>query len=317
MQSVFSSILGFVVAASVSVAAAQAPDLRLVDLTGEFDRFATSTGQLPDEERVAAFEQQIGALADGFYARSRKPERYDSRVIKSLHDYPQAREGILAVSRQFEALFGPARASFERAIGPVSSPQPVYLLHSVGEMDGGTRKLDGKSTLIFGADVIARIHAGNDMTPFFHHELFHVYHRQRFGDCEPIWCSLWAEGLATYVASALNPGAGDAALLLDVPAPIRPPVDADRAAAFCAVIPLLESEDEQDYAALFYGNAHLPGFPARMGYYIGYLVAADIARSRDLRALAELKPAEVRPLIRASLDSMATCPEAEESDERG
>jgi hypothetical protein len=287
------------------------PSLRFVDLVPEFDKTAAAAAKLSDDKaKVALFEKRMDPLAGGFYTRKRKPTRYDERVLKNLKDYPEQRQKILAVAKEFQNLFGPARASFTKAIGPVSSSQPVYLLHSLGEMDGGTRDdlKGGKTTLIFGADVIAKIHYGHDMTPFFHHELFHVYHEPRFGECNPVWCSLWEEGLATYVAGKLNPGAGDAALMLDMPAPIRPAVDANLIAAICAAKPLLPSEKDDDYAKLFYGNQHIDGFPARMGYYLGYLVAADLGKTRTLKQLAALKPAQVKPLIDQSLDRMASCP---------
>lgn len=315
MAKFVAAILALILVAFASAAPAQESGLRLVDLTGEFDRFASSTAGMEDAARIAAFEQQMGLLADGFYARSRNPERYDRNVLRALTDYPERRAGILQVSRDFTAAFAEARRSFEQQFGPVSSSQPVYLLHSLGEMDGGTRKLGGNSTLVFGADVIAQIHAGKDIAPFFHHELFHVFHDAKMADCEGIWCSLWEEGLATYVAQTLNPGAGDAALMLDLPAPIRPAVDANRQAAICAVVPILDSAKDEDYAALFFGNSHLPGFPARMGYYIGYLIAADLGRTRSLQQLAALQPADVKPLIERSLAGMADC-EAE-SGERG
>ena len=302
-------------AGSASPAFAQ-DGLRFIDLTGDFDRFATSTATMADTARVKAFEKQMGPLAEGFYLRSRKPEKYDERVLKNLQAYPESREGILKVSRQFAALFAPARKSFEEAFGPVASEQPVYLLHSLGEMDGGTRDLNGKDTLLFGADGIFKYHGDNDLTPFFHHELFHVYHEPLMKDCDAVWCSLWEEGLATYVASSLNPGAGEGALLLDIPAPIKPAVDANRAAAICATLPLLNSEKEEDYEPLFYGSKNLPGFPARMGYYIGYLVAADLGKTRSLKELAALTPEQAKPLIDQSLASMATCPD-KAAGERG
>ena len=309
------AVLGCALVAGPAQAApkhrAPAPGLRFVDLVPAFDKTAAATAKLSDDKaKVALFEKRMDPLAGGFYTRKRKPDRYNQRVLANLKAYPEQREKILAVAKEFQKLFGPARASFQKAFGPVSSSQPVYLLHSLGEMDGGTRDdlKGGKTTLIFGADVIAKIHYGHDMTPFFHHELFHVYHEPRFGECKPAWCSLWEEGLATYVAAKLNPGAGDAALMLDMPAPIRPAVDANLAGAICASRPLLSSEKEEDYAKLFYGNQHVDGFPARMGYYLGYLVVADVGKSRTLKELADLKPAEVKPLIDQSLDRMASCP---------
>jgi len=281
--------------------------LRVVDLTGEFDRFAMTTTHLPDEQRVTLFEDRIGPIADGFYSRGRKPGEYDERVLSSLKSYPERRADILAVTRTFTAQFASARRSFEAVFGPVSSDRPVYLLDSLGELDGGTRQLEGKNTLLFGADVIAEVHGEKDMIPFFHHELFHLYQEKNLSRCAAIWCALWEEGMATYVASRLDPGADDDALILNLPEPIRPGVEADRSRAVCAVRRLLDSTRDQDYSALFLGDWQLPGLPSRMGYYIGYLVASDIGRTHDLRAMARMSFVEARPLIDESLQRMAVC----------
>lgn len=294
-------------AASPNSSSPSAESLRLVDLTAEFDRVALETAGMDDKARVAAFEKAMTPLAQGFYARSRKPDRYDNRVLKNLQAYPAKRDKILAVSKQFQELFAPARASFERALGPVHSNQPVYLLHSLGEMDGGTRDLGGKDTLIFGADGIVNYHDGKDLTPFFHHELFHVAHEKPSGECKPAWCSLWEEGLATYVAASLNPKSGDAALMLDLPRPIRPAVDANRKGAICAVSPLLGSTDEADYEKLFFGNASLPGWPARMGYYIGYLAMTELGKTHTLKELADMKPPEAKAALEGALERLASC----------
>ena len=299
--------LALTLAAGGAVAVPPSDSLRLVDLTAEFDKVAAETAGMDDQARVAAFEKAMTPLAQGFYARSRKPDRYDSRVLKNLQAYPAKRDKILAVSKQFSTLLAPARASFEREFGPVHSEQPVYLLHSLGEMDGGTRDLEGKDTLIFGADGIVNYHDGQDLTPFFHHELFHVAHEKPFGECKPVWCSLWEEGLATYVAASLNPQAGDAALMLDLPKPIRPAVDANRKGAICAVKPLLGSTDDADYEKLFFGNASLPGWPARMGYYVGYLAIADLGKTHSLKQLADMKPPEAKAALEGAMERLAAC----------
>ena len=299
--------LALTLAAGGAAAAPPSDSLRLVDLTAQFDKVAAETAGMDDQARVTAFEKAMTPLAQGFYARSRKPDRYDSRVLKNLQAYPAKRDKILAVSKQFSTLLAPARASFEREFGPVHSEQPVYLLHSLGEMDGGTRDLEGKDTLIFGADGIVNYHDGQDLTPFFHHELFHVAHEKPFGECKPVWCSLWEEGLATYVAASLNPQAGDAALMLDLPKPIRPAVDANRKGAICAVKPLLGSTDDADYEKLFFGNASLPGWPARMGYYVGYLAIADLGKTHSLKQLADMKPPEAKAALEGAMERLAAC----------
>ena len=55
------------------------------------------------------------------------------------------------------------------------------------------------------------------------------------------------------------------------------------------------------------GEPLSPNLPRRFGYYVGLLVVSDIGRTRTLEQLAALQPAEVKPLIEASLDAMANC----------
>src|SRR5690349_9231683 len=186
---------------------------------------------------------------------------------------------------------------------------PVLLVNSLGEFDGGTRTLNGKGYLMFGADMIDRIYKTTPIQPFFHHELFHLYHGRTFEECEPIWCSLWSEGLAVHVAKTLNPDANDAALLLTFPVSLREAVEKDRRGAICSVVAKLNSTRDEDYPPLFQGRPNPGGaFPPRYGYYVGYLVAQDLGRTRSLKQLAALKAAEVKPLIEASLRGMADCP---------
>lgn len=298
--------LGLVLSA-LTVPVFAADELRVVDLTGQFDQFAMSTAALPDDQRVVAFEKQIGPMANGFYERDRRPDGYDFRILTQLKTYPARRAETLAVSRQFNRLFGPARQRFEAAFGRVKSRQPVFLIDSMGELDGGTRELNGKYTMLFGADVIAEFHSGKKLDAFFYHELFHLYHEPTLAGCMVLWCSLWAEGLATYASSRLDPAAGDDELVLNLPRPIRPAVEADRKKAVCAVVSRLESTTYNDFSALFQGDDQLPDLPSRVGYYIGYLVARDIGRMHNLQRMAKMSLIEAKPLIDASLARMATC----------
>ena len=295
--------------------------LRLVDFTDDFARVWEATARLPDSERTARFKAEFAKLLPGFYDHRRlngiSEAEYDARLLKGLKDYPAQRPGIDRVSREFTGLIAPARASFEAAFGPMSGYPDVYLVNSFGEFDGGTRTLSGKSHLMFGADMIDRIYQTTPVQPFFHHELFHLYHGRRFDSCDTIVCSLWEEGLAVYVASQLNPGANDASLLLTFPVPLREAVERDRAGAICSVVAKLHSTDPADYPPLFQGRPQ-PGarLPPRYGYYVGYLVAQDIGSTRTLKQLADLKAAEVRPLVESSLKSMADCPPASTSARR-
>ena len=308
--------LAITAALGLTAAAPESDTIRLVDLTGEFDAFWERSQGLPPPERATALRTGFAALIPGFYdpARFNLPDAaiYDIRIGALLQDYPARRDGVREVSRRFADLFAPARQSFEAAFGPFTRPQTIYLVYSFGEMDGGTRALPGGVFLIFGADMIARLHLGHRIQPFFHHELFHLRHAEYFADCgERVWCDLWQEGLATHVAASLNPGATDAELLLEVPEPIRAPVEANRIEAVCAVRARLDSEERGDRQALFSFRRMNERLPPRFGYYVGYLVATELGRRHSLQELARLSPAEARPLVDASLARLAACGESD------
>lgn len=288
---------------------------QLIDTIPQFERAAAATEALPDDQRGPAFEAAFAPTLPGFYdaARFETPkgkDAYRARLLRNLKALPQDRAGIEDVEHRFSAMFAPALKSFEARFGPMRGYAPIYLVHSLGEFDGGTRDLPGGNRLLFGADMIARIHKGPTIQPFFHHELFHILHQRTFGDCAPVWCGLWKEGLATYVASRLNPGATDEDLLLTLPEPIRPAIDAHRAAAVCAVTARLDSTDAKDEGALFSFQRLSPELPPRFGYYVGFLVAQELGKTRSLDQLRALDQAQARPLIAAALHKMADCPTA-------
>jgi hypothetical protein len=288
--------------------------LRVVDSTADFDRVWRSTADLPDEQRVAAFEAEFAKILPGFYTADRvkdymTPEHYYGFVLKGLKSYPENRAGIQSVSRQFQSLVAPARQQFESTFGPMRGYPPMYLVVSFGEFDGGTRDLPEGTRLMFGADVIDKLYGTTPIKPFVQHELFHLLHHRTFPDCDPVWCNLWEEGLATYVASTLNPGVSDAALGLTFPVSLRPAVEAHRKEAVCAVRARLNSKDPADYGPLFMGGGQplSPNLPRRFGYYVGLLVVGDIGKTRSLKQLAALKPEKARPLVEQSLSRMASC----------
>ncbi len=297
-------------AAAIASAQPAPQSLRLVDLVGEFDTVAQRTrGQSP-QARGAAVRKAFANRLPGFYDPKRlelSTTAYDRELGKRLAEYDAHRTETLEARARFARAFRPAQARFEREFGPVRTRRPVYLLVSLGEFDGATRDLPGGSALLFGADMIAQYHGDHDPSPFFQHELFHIIHETGPGDCYQLWCALWEEGLATYVASQLSPGATDAQLLLTIPEPIRPAVDRNKAEAVCAIKARLDLSENNDYGAIFSGKRLSPTLPPRFGYYVGMLVAADLGRTRTLRQLAALQGPELRRLIGRSLDAMAEC----------
>jgi len=183
---------------------------------------------------------------------------------------------------------------------------PTSVLHSLGEMDGGTRTFDGREHLIFGADVMARINPDGDAAPLFHHELFHVLHEEHF-QCEPdaVWAGLWKEGLAVYISRVLNPQANHAELLLDYPHGLVADTDARIGAAWKELAGVLDVSGQRINSELFTTSVKDASLPIRRGYYLGYLIAKEAGRTRDLPALAALDCRQARALVEAAVNKLA------------
>lgn len=312
----FDPVLGllriFVLAGVLFVAgAASAAPPAIIDLTGDYIRYFHATENLPVAERVARFKALMATRIPGFYDAARvgaPAAEYDSYIARSFERFPAIEAKFTARAAAVAGQLADAQADFARTFPDSTAMPPIYLLHSLNEMDGGTRELGGRTVLVFGADVIARTHRDDaNERPFFEHELFHVYHAPRFGACKPLWCALWEEGLATYVAARLNPGATDDELLL--PAADMARIKAGQAAAVCAIRSLALSEQEDGYRKLFNGGSNLPGLPERAGYFVGYLVAERLGERRTLAELAAWPVATARAKVRATLAAMAPdCP---------
>jgi hypothetical protein len=303
-------LIALILLFSVMNPAQAAPTFQLVDLSREFVRFYDETGSMPVEARVAAYKARFRSLFPGFYTAERLasdgiPEaRYDELIRNGLQRFPNYRARFERISRGFRRMIEPALAHFVRVFPDLRPIGNIYLIHSMGEMDGGTRMVEGRQRLIFGADVMAQVHNFDDERPFFEHELFHVYHGQFFAGCEHMWCDLWQEGMATYVAKSLNPDAGDDQLLWTYPQPLRPFVEAHPAQAVCAIRAGLDGNS----GAFFSGGHAATGLPPRVGYYVGYLVVQRLARDHSLQQLAHLNVTQARPLVEAALNELASCP---------
>jgi len=283
----------------------EAKRAQYIDLTAHFSRFVDETAGMGEAARVALFHTKMDALLPGFYAPrfGMTPAKYDEHIARALGEFTTLRQRYEHVQRDFPAAFDAGIQHFRREFPGFTPNVPVYLLHSLGEMDGGTRELGGKVYLIFGADVIAQIHDAHDLTTFLDHELFHVENGKYFADCDQVWCPLWAEGLATYAAKVMNPGADDRQLLLTFPKPIRAAVDANWPAALCFTRARLFSTQSADMDVLFVGGTTAKEFPDRFGYYIGLRVFEELTEYK-LPELAHMAPERAKATLTASVDRL-------------
>lgn len=275
-----------------------------VDLTPQFEAFFDETAKMDEAARVALFRERMNALLPGFYEPryGATEERYNARIVRALSRFAALRPDYDRTRREFATAYALGIKHFRKEFPGFKPNVPIYLLHSLGEMDGGTRELRGKHYLVFGADVIAREHKAETIGPFLDHELFHVENGKYFKECDSVWCGLWVEGLATYAAAKMNPTADDAQLLLATPGPIRAPTDAKWGEALCYTRAKFDSAVAEDYQAFFMGGHDGPKtFPDRFGYYVGMKLIAGLGGKYSLAQLAHMPPETAKKALIESL----------------
>jgi hypothetical protein len=137
------------------------------------------------------------------------------------------------------------------------------------------------------------------IAPLFHHEIFHIYHDQFIheSDEEPLYLSLWREGLAVHAAKSLNPDATAGQLVLMDLMETLPPVLDKVASHFLTVMD--EGPDEW-YAVCFSDGDH-EFIPQRAGYYLGQLVAQEVSNNRTWPQIMNLKGETLRIAIKEAL----------------
>lgn len=299
----------FAFAAAPTAPVRAVPEIKVINLASEYAAFWDATRHMPEGERVAAFKQQVASRFPEFYGIERydgdfTQAQQDERIARSFVKFEPMRAAYQAVVGRFSAELPRHIASFATAFPDFQPTVPTFLLHSLNEMDGGTRTFNGKTYLIFGADRIATLHGEGDAAPFFHHELFHIHHEAAMTACDGqgMWLPLWQEGLATYVSKALNPQATEEEMLLEFPAGSLPLTKARLYDSFAHLDTVLDNTDyAKQYPPLFNSAKDDTGLAPRRGYYLGYLVAAEIGKTRDLQTLASLSCDDAKQLVRMTV----------------
>jgi hypothetical protein len=184
----------------------------------------------------------------------------------------------------------------------------IYVMASGYCFNGRAQMIQGRSALLFGVDATIAL-GQKDLIPGMTHELFHRYHRSFF-DFEassgyPLWTTLWAEGMAQYVAEALNPSASEIDLS-HLPAGMVQQVDAKREQLAADFLKRFDSRDRHDAQVYFNDiDSKDPLVPARGGYELGVLVARALSQHYSVQTLAHWSQKEAEPKIKAALMVMS------------
>ncbi len=286
--------------------------LEVHNIAGDFLTFWDATQGKPMAERVAIFKRDVASKFPGFYGIERFGGKAtwafrDGTIETSINAFGPIRDAYAAKVASIDKELPRNTEVFMKAFPDFHPDTPVWILHSLGEMDGGTREIDGKPVLVFGVDGMLKYHNANvrDESAFFHHELFHIYHGPRFGPCAETWCSLWREGLAVYVSSKLDPNANEDELLLTLPDNMAAATRAKLLPSLLAMKAVLMTKDQASYADLFqFGGPKVSDLPQRRGYYLGFLIAQELGQTYDLHTLANMPAAQAHPLVAKAVDQL-------------
>lgn len=296
---------------TMTAAMAAEPAHKINNIAMGFVAFWDANKDKPKDEQVAEFKRVVAPQFPGFYDPKRltgnvTQERYDSLIAGAIKDFPNIRAGYIQKAQQFETEMPKYVGTFKARFPDYRQTQDIVVLHSLGEMDGGPRTINGKDYLVFGVDSMVKYHGNGNESAFFHHELFHTYHKAN-GRCESesVWGNLWSEGLATYVSKVMNPGASNIELLLEFPNGMAERTQAVLPAALAQLESVLDKEDDKSVGGLFYGSVDDgSGLPRRRGYYLGMLVAQEAARHHDLHALAKLGCEPVKQIVHDAIRTL-------------
>lgn len=286
-------------------AAAQSPqpttDCRVTDLMPAFWPYWEAARDADPADQYRLFAQMVRAPNAELYDSILHglPASPDTLVPRAMRRVRPFEPTMRALSGQLASDLPRQLALFRQSFPDFRCETPIYFLFAAGAFDGAVRQVGGQPALLFGMDVIARIH-GQQLTPLVVHELFHLHHDAVIPSSPSrLYWAVWKEGLATYVSRRLNPDVDETQVccLPDVPA-----VTAALPALIPEVLARLDSEREADYARYLLGGA--TDIPARSGYYLGYRVAAQLGETLSLAELARLPPEAVRPMLESGLRTL-------------
>jgi len=299
--------LGLLLLFSLPALATPKPTYTVKDLTPTFWRFWDEARGKPQAEQLRLLREHVVATHPDVYTAEvltldttlPLDEALAQRWPRFLAFAGKHLDTARGLSASLKEELPRYEDRFRRTFPDLAYTGEVYFVASLGAFDGGTRQVKGRTALLFGVDVIAAIYGEKaDLEAFFDHELFHLYHEQ-FPDPEledTLARALWKEGLATYVAGTLNPETPES-LLFGLPVDLPERARATLPQLARELRARLDSKSPEDYKTFFLGHSQRKDIPARSGYYVGYLVARELGRTRSLPELARLQGRPLRDAI--------------------
>jgi hypothetical protein len=294
---------------------------KTTNLMPEYLAFDTRTAGMAPARRADLFMKEIVAAHPDFYTRDEfgspaKVRKSAARLLDPSKPImlggfgPLTDSRVRAVAANVMPAFRRAEEKFAREFPDFHCRADIVFGVSLLHFDGhGYNDKSGREHMRFGIDMIALIHPPGDLPAFFAHELFHIYHAEALPgvhpeDDERTWWAMWEEGLATYVSRQMNMPVTEQQVLW-FPGDLVVRMEKPGIMSAAARAMLADFDTTEHYGRWFQAGSSAPGLPPRAGYFMGLRMAEELGRTRSLRQLAQLRPAQVKPLARAFLEQQA------------
>jgi hypothetical protein len=236
------------------------------------------------------------------------------RIILSLK---RQTEQLHRVDEEFAARFDQSWRRFAEHATDLKAGDLVFLLPAPRWAVGGSvRPLGDKNAVIFGSEEIAlamKSKTGFDV--LVHHELTHLYHQQVNPEMRQmvaevymppfpegrakLYQVMWLEGLAVYTSKVLNPTAPDREVF--VSDSLAADVKSRWPRLGAEVRKYLDSSKKADIDAFHFAPDLKRHVPRRTGYYVGMLVARQLAKKHTFAQLCRLAGPQLRAEIERAL----------------
>ena len=283
------------------------------DSSEAFALFASSSIGLPQEIIEDRFNQIVAPSNPEYYqyrlAALNKTKGGAASALKTqVQEFESYRDRYKTVRDNLLLEIPKAIQKFRYEFPDFDGSNKIYVVHSLGELNGGTRAISGKRRFLLGIDVIAQIHFWTNQGPFLIHELFHLYHMEKnpaLFQTDSVGLALWKEGLATYVSEKLSSNATPAEIMLEIPNGLFENCQANLKTLSTFLKKNLKAVDEDIYTLYFLMTGGGDKIPKRAGYCVGYFAAKEVAKGLSLSQMVSLSEAEVYSRLSTALNSLS------------
>lgn len=291
--------------AAIATPSADVSQFDFINLTEDFDVFWNANKESSSQVQLKNFKSSVAKKFPDFYDYKfeqwqKAGENPQEKLREQLIAYQNYRLRFLEIAKFLPEYLIRASKPFKNVFPDFSKRVQTYVIHSLDEMDGGTRVLNKRLFFIFGAESIAQYHQKFDYeskSPFLHHELFHIYHKDYFTTQNELIDGLWSEGMAVLVAETMNPNATIAQLSLDNPKGLMETCHRLEYRLLSDIQSRLKNPSIDDYETYFWGSSKHTWIPKRAGYCIGYELAKAVNRNKLITDMAKMNGSSVAILL--------------------